>query len=650
MRHLVIVLCGLCLLITPLHADFTVEEIMDAAPPAGEYPDATALHLAESHRYELTTDGVITYTHERITKLIKPGARETFADFPITYDRRDEVVEIDRARTISSHGLSQEVEAGAVNEVTPLFLSGAAIYAEHISNKVLSFPAVSDGSTLDIKYTTRTLGDAGKPMGGVIYLQGEEPLLRVDVELLVPQTTGLHYAFVGMDGELASRIENGITSYSVSLPGGEMIKWERNMPPQRELAARLVFGTAGSWSDAIAQLRIPFEKACTPARKVTKQARRLTKQFKEPWDQVEALFTFVARDLRGIPMPLGLGGFEPHDAAAVLTNRYGDQVDKCVLLTTMLRAVGLDAQAVLVASGRIPVIREVPAIEQFDTLLVRVLLPDGSEVFLNPMTEHAKFPYFFHGQLCEGLTLTSEPVFCVAAHHATTQSTANDKIELYINRDGSASGIVDTMLDGYFDFMAREELADKTPRELDMFMEQVVSDLSTEAEERSRKISDPRDGRTGMRLTLEADVPDVGINQGSVMLVELPDFPLRFARLPVAPTLAERTLPFRFPEEVQLTETYMFHLPAGYQVMYLPDGFSIELPCGLFQLEANRMDDADCLQIKRQYTIRERSIAPTDYAEFKAAMDRFDTLKYKLIMVEQGANDTAAGDDSTRQP
>jgi hypothetical protein len=48
---------------------------------------------------------------------------------------------------------------------------------------------------------------------------------------------------------------------------------------------------------------------------------------------------------------LGNGGYEPHDAATVLENRYGDCKDHVALLEALLKAKGIASVPVLVGSS-----------------------------------------------------------------------------------------------------------------------------------------------------------------------------------------------------------------------------------------------------------------------------------------------------------
>lgn len=70
--------------------------------------------------------------------------------------------------------------------------------------------------------------------------------------------------------------------------------------------------------------------------------------------RVEAAIRFVQDEIRYLAFSGGIQGFKPHDPSLVLKQRFGDCKDKSLLLTTILRQLGVTANPALVnsASGK----------------------------------------------------------------------------------------------------------------------------------------------------------------------------------------------------------------------------------------------------------------------------------------------------------
>ncbi len=91
--------------------------------------------------------------------------------------------------------------------------------------------------------------------------------------------------------------------------------------------------------------------------------------------KLRALARFAQRDIRYVDIEIGIGGFQPHMAGAIFTNRYGDCKDKATLLSTMLREIGLESYYVVVNNRRGVVLPNVPSPRSFNHVITAVALP-----------------------------------------------------------------------------------------------------------------------------------------------------------------------------------------------------------------------------------------------------------------------------------
>jgi hypothetical protein len=84
------------------------------------------------------------------------------------------------------------------------------------------------------------------------------------------------------------------------------------------------------------------------------RADELTKDAKTPDDQIRALYDFVSTKTRYIGIDFGVGRYQPHSAAEVLANQYGDCKDKDTLLEALLHAKGFTTAPLLSAQALRP--------------------------------------------------------------------------------------------------------------------------------------------------------------------------------------------------------------------------------------------------------------------------------------------------------
>jgi transglutaminase-like putative cysteine protease/tetratricopeptide (TPR) repeat protein len=133
------------------------------------------------------------------------------------------------------------------------------------------------------------------------------------------------------------------------------------------------------------------EERVKPTPGVASVAAQITKDAANDEAKVRALYSYVSTHFRYIGVAFGIGRYQPHNAAEVLANQYGDCKDKHTLLAALLAAVGIPAYPALVSTTR-EVDSEVPSPGQFDHVITVVPLA-GELVWLDTTSEVGPYRY-----------------------------------------------------------------------------------------------------------------------------------------------------------------------------------------------------------------------------------------------------------------
>lgn len=151
--------------------------------------------------------------------------------------------------------------------------------------------------------------------------------------------------------------------------------------------ADVLLSTFPSW-DAVgewyADLATP-RAVPTPA--IRAQAEALTKGLTTTEAKIRAVYNYVSLNFRYVGIAFGIGRYQPHAAADVLANAYGDCKDKETLLVSLLAAVGVKAYPALVNSSH-KIDPSVPSPGQFDHVIAAVPQA-GGYLWLDTTTEVA---------------------------------------------------------------------------------------------------------------------------------------------------------------------------------------------------------------------------------------------------------------------
>jgi tetratricopeptide (TPR) repeat protein len=122
-------------------------------------------------------------------------------------------------------------------------------------------------------------------------------------------------------------------------------------------------------------------------------------------EKVRALYEWVSRNIRYVSLSFGVGRYQPHSAAEVLQNRYGDCKDKATLLEALFEAEGFHGVPVLINSkGDID--PDVPTPLQFDHAFTFLSL-GGHDYWLDSTLGVGPFGYLLPQLRGEGALLAA---------------------------------------------------------------------------------------------------------------------------------------------------------------------------------------------------------------------------------------------------
>lgn len=119
----------------------------------------------------------------------------------------------------------------------------------------------------------------------------------------------------------------------------------KTKPPDVVLTSFANWEAAGKW---LASIKSPAPK---PASEIAVKAEEITAGKKTDVEKIEALYDFVAKQIRLISIPFEQLDFAPRDAASTLSSGYGDELDKCALLAALVDAAGFHGDVALLSSG-----------------------------------------------------------------------------------------------------------------------------------------------------------------------------------------------------------------------------------------------------------------------------------------------------------
>lgn len=266
-------------------------------------------------------------------------------------------------------------------------------------------PDVRVGDALHLVYSV----EGSNPIMGSLYSEAaswddQRPVRLRRVTLIAPQDRNIAWRLVGgkTAGTLEPRIQLTSGERRTVFEGQDFpaVELEPSMPRYARPLRWLQFSEFSDWNQVAlwagelfrvpAQLPAVLEPLMAKLRALTDDEARAS----------EAL-QWVQGNVRYYSVSLGESSHRPSPPSVVLGNRYGDCKDKSLLLVSILRAVGMEADVALTASttGR-PISGLLPAPDVFDHAVVRVRLGDKF-AYLDPTRTGQVGSVFRMGQQLE---------------------------------------------------------------------------------------------------------------------------------------------------------------------------------------------------------------------------------------------------------
>ena len=176
--------------------------------------------------------------------------------------------------------------------------------------------------------------------------------------------------------------------------------------PLRFLAERRIeFSSFKSWTEVARRLAPLYARAAvlSPSSPLHAEIERLRAVSSEPRVQAAAALALVQDQVRYVFLGMNDGGQVPAEADLTWSRRFGDCKGKTVLLLALLRALDIDADAVVVSASNGDGLEErLPMIGLFDHVLVRAVIEgktywlDGTRVG-DRRLEDLAVPHYYWG-------------------------------------------------------------------------------------------------------------------------------------------------------------------------------------------------------------------------------------------------------------
>ena len=310
--------------------------------------DSDAVVLLDETTTTVSPSGEVHTTHRKAFKILRPEGRDRGV-VHVYFDNETRLTYL-KAWSVTPGGVEYEIKEGDAVE-TQAF--SESLY-DDTKYKSFRIPGADIGSVIGYEYQQRERSALTQKLW---MFQDEIPVRQARFILELP--TSWTYSACWRNHANVAPQAAGENRWVWELADIEAITSEPKMPSWRSVAGELgvsffpkpsgsnpTWAQVGKWYADLTAGR----RDSTP--EIKDKVHKLIVGTTDPYEKLRRLASFVQHDIRYVAIEIGIGGYQPHSAAEVLANRYGDCKDKATLLSAMLGEAGLDSYYVLINDER----------------------------------------------------------------------------------------------------------------------------------------------------------------------------------------------------------------------------------------------------------------------------------------------------------
>jgi hypothetical protein len=359
---------------------------------------------------------------------------------------------------------------------------------------------------------------------------------------------------------------------------------------------------------------------------IAAKAQELTAGKIDFYDKSEAIAMFLQQQVRYVAIKVGIGGYQPHAAADVFRNRYGDCKDKATLLSTMLSTVGIHAALMMVDTERGVVDPSVPSLDG-DHMIAAIEIPAGYSsprlhsvvtaktgrryLIFDPTWEKTPFGQLEHGlQGSTGILLEGSDSQAIQLPVLDPElNTVHRTATLRLDAGGALNGEVTEKRFGDVSEERRKMYTSGDAKEQREYLDHVLEHDFTTFAASDVKVENADSLNKDFTLSYTLSADRYAKVMGPLLMVR----PRVLGRLAIEADRKQRTVPIDLGETVKVTDEYSIQLPGGYVVDEVPDPVKIDLGFAAYQSAV--AVDGSTLRYTRTYTVREVTLSADRYAD-----------------------------------
>ncbi|MDE2293704.1 MAG: DUF3857 and transglutaminase domain-containing protein [Elusimicrobia bacterium] len=605
-----------------------------AAAFAKKNPGVDGIILAEGDDVTLRKDGTEVERQTFTGQILKEGLKGSWGRVASSFEDGRSRVRILKATVYEPDGRVFPLDPSKVQVTRP---QAESLFFQDYRETTCQLPQLQVGSVIDWEVEVETYNPFRKdfffPEWG---FQDFAPVQDSTFRITVPEGTKLYTSATHFTGPWKGKdkadvsTKDGRTTYAWKLGDLPPIVREPDMVPYGDISPTVKASLFGSWDRIYDWLSKMYETRSTPGPELTRFTKELVKDQPTTEAKVAAIYHYVQKRVRYIAVKLGVAsGWGGYDANLTWKRRYGCCIDKSLLLSAMLRAIGVKASPVLLDTNYSAAHDfKVPDIG-FEHAITHITL-DGKGMFLDSVGEDFRFPQLPTMDYGVKTLVVFDRKEETVPMPKPAENLSDYRYDLALSTDGAATARFSASYNGTHEGELRGYYKSLKDSELKKNFEDQVEGVSPSARLTSYRAENAQDLSKPFDLGWSCVLPDYLVSAGDLYLLKLPGLEQEFPET----SLAKRRYGIEHHESFEKRWRYDVTLPPGVGVASLPKAETLEGPGETFKMGCRAGGKG--LTCEADITRARRVVDVGEYSAHKAFLDKVARLTKERVFLKKG--------------
>lgn len=595
-----------------------------AAPPADPYRNEAVVFEHFDTTYRMNADGTGQREQHVVVRIQSDGAAQQFGVLAFGYAAATETPSIRYVRVRKPDGSVIETPVSDAMDMAAEVTRSAPLYSD-LKEKHLPVRSLSAGDTLEYEVdTTINQPEAPGQFWGAYHFTAPGTFVVLSETLTLEVPSGKYVQVWSPNHKPVITDAHNVRTYFWNVPqlltapkpsGDDANKPTPPKDPDEDADGRklpsIAWTTFHSWAEVGNWYRSLALSRAQPTDALRAEAAALTQKAATPEEQIRALYDYVSGHTRYIGIDFGIGRYQPHSAADVLANQYGDCKDKDTLLEALLRAKGFSTAPALIGAGIAPV-PEVPSPAVFNHVITTVNLP-GGRIWLDSTPQAA--PYQYLSAVIRDQKALVIPADAAASLQTTPaippySFTENFEATATLDADGKLTGKITATYRDDDEVLVRALARNVAPAEWDQASQYISSNTGFGGTTSNTSFQNAEN--TALPIVLSYTYTRHPYGDWKMLNI-VPLFPLtEFSLLDSDTTAPQEDIQLGAPRT--LTAECHIHLPDGYRAD-VPDPVHVKTPFATY--DKTYRFEAGQVIVDRTIVILKKKIAKEDWKQYQ---------------------------------